>query len=781
MAENTFQPGTGVAPATLIELSISCRHLIDSDVFSKSDPIGVLFEMDSANKQYRELGRTEIIWNNLNPDFVKKFVMHYYFEQSQKLKFEIYDVDSKSADLSKHDFLGRMECTLGEIVAAGTRYTRRLLGPKKNSGTIIVGVEELSSCKLGMGMVFCVKNLDNPMSYAPKVDKPMSYVRPGEQSNRKAGDFNRVTKKIIIPTRKPRKSGYKLFGNWDYDRSIKVECYDWDADGGHDFIGEFQTTLRELSRGPSQQNIFECINGKKRDKKLKKGKSYTNSGVIELMSCKMEKVYTFLDYVRGGTQLNCSFAVDFTASNGDPKSPSSLHYMNPYRPNAYQTALRSVGEIIKDYDSDKLFPVLGFGARLPPDGVVSHEFALNGNPNNPYCTGIEGVLEAYNKALHSIQLYGPTNFAPVINHVSRLETEVNHRIADIMAEGPRGRGRGRGGGRGRGTDKHQHDSLEDVPWKRLLGFRKLEDLQGKEANDILLTFDRYKTALKKALEQTTIKGNKDVNMLMLLVRCLAKCCECESLPQQVIDIFTIVESSKFLYEFIEFVKGLDENATPRVQLQNSGILRDIFTILTKMKSLLPKSRITIQGILAYIDTPINVIKSDTTIIDEDMWNMYEELMNREETTRQKRSHFKDQDGEDEPLRHNKTFGGYDNLDHYLDIQYRLLREDFIAPLREGIREYMAAVHDMRPDKKLHELRIYRDVQIISPICNNHGLCRRISFNYPGMHRIRWEQSKHLIYGSLVCLSPDNFKTVWFATVANRDLKNIRKGLIDIKF
>lgn len=46
-------------------------------------------------------------------------------------------------------------------------------------------------------------------------------------------------------------------------------------------------------------------------------------------------------------------------------------------------------------------------------------FLQNGNPNNPYCTGIEGVLEAYNKALHSIQLYGPTNFAPVINHVSR--------------------------------------------------------------------------------------------------------------------------------------------------------------------------------------------------------------------------------------------------------------------------------------------------------------------------------------------------------------------------
>lgn len=43
----------------------------------------------------------------------------------------------------------------------------------------------------------------------------------------------------------------------------------------------------------------------------------------------------------------------------------------------------------------------------------------NGNPSNPYCTEIEGVMEAYNKALHSVQLYGPTNFAPCINHVAR--------------------------------------------------------------------------------------------------------------------------------------------------------------------------------------------------------------------------------------------------------------------------------------------------------------------------------------------------------------------------
>lgn len=50
--------------------------------------------------------------------------------------------------------------------------------------------------------------------------------------------------------------------------------------------------------------------------------------------------------------------------------------MSPYHLNAYAMALKAVGGIIQDYDSDKMFPALGFGAKLPPDGRISHEFAL---------------------------------------------------------------------------------------------------------------------------------------------------------------------------------------------------------------------------------------------------------------------------------------------------------------------------------------------------------------------------------------------------------------------
>lgn len=43
--------------------------------------------------------------------------------------------------------------------------------------------------------------------------------------------------------------------------------------------------------------------------------------------------------------------IDFTASNGNPREPSSLHYINPMGSNEYLSAIWAVGQIIQDYDS----------------------------------------------------------------------------------------------------------------------------------------------------------------------------------------------------------------------------------------------------------------------------------------------------------------------------------------------------------------------------------------------------------------------------------------------
>ncbi|KAM5286956.1 copine-5 isoform 3-T4 [Hipposideros larvatus] len=436
-----FDSLAGSIPATKVEITVSCRNLLDKDMFSKSDPLCVMYTQGMENKQWREFGRTEVIDNTLNPDFVRKFIVDYFFEEKQNLRFDLYDVDSKSPDLSKHDFLGQAFCTLGEIVgSSGSRLEKPLaigafsLNSRtgkpmpavsnggvsgKKCGTIILSAEELSNCRDVATMQFCANKLDKK-DFFGKSDPFLVFYRSNEDGTFTICHKTEVMKNTLNPVWQTFSIPVRALCNGDYDRTIKVEVYDWDRDGSHDFIGEFTTSYRELARGQSQFNIYEVINPKKKMKK----KKYVNSGTVTLLSFAVESECTFLDYIKGGTQINFTVAIDFTASNGNPSQSTSLHYMSPYQLNAYALALTAVGEIIQHYDSDKMFPALGFGAKLPPDGRVSHEFPLNGNQENPSCCGIDGILEAYHQSLRTVQLYGPTNFAPVVTHVARNAAEV---------------------------------------------------------------------------------------------------------------------------------------------------------------------------------------------------------------------------------------------------------------------------------------------------------------------------------------------------------------------
>ncbi|XP_051873557.1 copine-9-like isoform X3 [Pristis pectinata] len=416
-----FDPLQATVPATKIEITVSCRNLLDVDTFSKSDPVVVLYIQGIGSKEWREYGRTEVIENTLNPDFVRKFVLDYFFEEKQNLRFDVYSVDSRSTNISKHDFLGQIFVTLGEIIgSAGSRVEKLLTGlPGKKCGTLILSAEELSNCRDIATMQLCANKLDKK-DFFGKSDPFLVFYRSNEDGTFTICHKTEVVKNTLNPVWQPFTIPVRALCNGDYDRTVKVDVYDWDRDGSHDFIGEFTTSYRELSRGQSQFNVYEVLNPKKRGKK----KKYVNSGTVTLLSFKVESDFTFVDYIKGGTQLNFTVAIDFTASNGNPSQPTSLHYMNPYQMNAYAMALKAVGEIIQDYDSDKLFPALGFGAKLPPDGKVSHEFPLNADPDNPNCNGIDGVLEGYYQSLRRVQLYGPTNFAPVINQVARCAAPV---------------------------------------------------------------------------------------------------------------------------------------------------------------------------------------------------------------------------------------------------------------------------------------------------------------------------------------------------------------------
>ncbi|KAM7421680.1 hypothetical protein PAMA_015703 [Pampus argenteus] len=307
---------------TKVELRLTCKGISDRDALSKPDPC-VILKMQSHG-QWMEVDRTEVIRSCVNPTYSKVFTLDFYFEEVQRLRFELYDINSSHNGLREADFLGSVECTLGQ-------------------------------------------------DFFSKSDPFLEIYRLNDDA----------TLQLVYRT----------------------ECtvWDWDSNGKHDYIGEFEATFKEM-RGAidGRQVQWPCINPKYQVKK----KSYKNSGIVILNQCKV--------------------AIDFTASNGDPRNSCSLHYIHPYQPNEYLKALVAVGEICQDYDSDKMFPAFGFGAQIPPDYKVSHDFAVNFNEENPECAGIQGVVEAYQACLPKLQLYGPTNIAPIIQKVANSASQEVH-------------------------------------------------------------------------------------------------------------------------------------------------------------------------------------------------------------------------------------------------------------------------------------------------------------------------------------------------------------------
>ncbi|XP_029001593.1 copine-3-like [Betta splendens] len=403
---------------TRVELSISCDNLLDMDVFSKSDPLCVLF-VSHPGSQWSEVGRTERVSNCLNPTFSKTFVLDYYFEMVQKLKFDVYDIDSDSCSVRDADFLGEMECTLGQIVSS-RRLTKALVTKDKRpagNGTITICAEERTDNRV---VIFDVaaRKLDKK-DFFGKSD-PFLEIYKQTESGWQLVHRTEVVKNNLNPMWKPFRIGLQSLCGGDVEKSIKVECYDHNNSGSHSFIGSFQTTLSQIQQASeSYAAEFECINSKKKQSK----KGYKNSGVIVIKQFKIVKDFTFLDYIMGGCQINFTIAIDFTGSNGDPRFPQSLHYISPQGYNEYLAAIWAVGNVIQDYDSDKQFPAFGFGAQIPPTWQVSHEFPINFNPSNPFCAGIEGVVSAYQQCLPQVKLYGPTNFSPIINHVAHFGRE----------------------------------------------------------------------------------------------------------------------------------------------------------------------------------------------------------------------------------------------------------------------------------------------------------------------------------------------------------------------
>uniref|UniRef100_A0A8C9ZZ24 Copine IVb n=1 Tax=Sander lucioperca TaxID=283035 RepID=A0A8C9ZZ24_SANLU len=409
-----------------VELRVASRGISDRDALSKPDPCVVL-KMQSHG-QWFEVDRTEVIRSSSSPVFSKILLVDYYFEEVQRLRFELHDISSGNNGLRDADFLGALECTLGQVsvsfdgsvldqmgsvcetfclfqIVSQRKLTKALLKQGNTSGksSITVTAEELSGNDDYVELSFSARKLDDK-DFFSKSDPFLEIFRLNDDGTESLVHRTETIMNNLSPVWKSFKVSLNTLCSGDHDRELKCTVWDWDSNGKHDFIGEFQTTFKEMRiEQEGKQLQWECINPKYQMKK----KNYRNSGVVILNHCKIIKMYSFLDYIMGGCQIQFTVAIDFTASNGDPRNSCSLHYIHPYQPNEYLKAL--VAALCS-----------------MPQMKVSHDFAVNFDEDNPECAGIQGVVEAYQNCLPKIQLYGPTNIAPIIQKVALSASEEMH-------------------------------------------------------------------------------------------------------------------------------------------------------------------------------------------------------------------------------------------------------------------------------------------------------------------------------------------------------------------
>jgi hypothetical protein len=391
-----------------VEFFLSAKGLPKLDLTSNTDPFAVVF-FKNQNGEFDEIGRTDVVMDTQEPVWTCQFLIDYKFEEVQQLRVEVYDEDAHGVrDLHRHDFVGRCDFTMSKLM--GARGQTLNLDLKNNEdrwkGHLTIRGEQVSDCADIFQFQFhATRKLAKKDGFFGKSDPFICISRTREDGSYQRVWQSEVVDNNLTPVWRPARIGIQKVCNGDIDRPLRMDIYDMDSDGSTDYMGSFSTSIRSLVDDPTREiPVIE-------EEKLRK-RNYHDSGAVACRFAQVIHEVTFLDFVRGGCEISMMVGIDFTASNGMPSSPTSLHFIDPSGNtlNEYQHAILSVGSILQDYDYDRNFPVYGFGGRV--GGQVSHCFPVF--PEGVQVHGVEGIMHAYQLCMENVSLAGPTLFAPLI-------------------------------------------------------------------------------------------------------------------------------------------------------------------------------------------------------------------------------------------------------------------------------------------------------------------------------------------------------------------------------
>ena len=435
-----------------IELSVHAVGLknVAGAFKGTSDPFAVATHVSTdPGKAPKVLGKTETVKNTLSPQFVKTFDFDYSLGSPYKIVVSLFDEVRKGDNKA----MGSAIFDVGELLGArGNTKAKRL----KQGGTLFAHVRKSQ----GSGVLrlklkgLKLKNTEGMLRKSdPFFELSRRINSAGAatwdnvfRSDPVMNDLSPAWKDAVVPLS-------TLCGG-DHDLPILVSVYDHEPKGKHVPMGQFETSVNGLVAASTNgaEDAGRAIPLKKKGKptgsvvvlKAEVAGANKDDSVTEAMSktsissppSSPTTKPSFVDYVAGGCHLNVVVAIDFTGSNGNPRQPGTLHYLSPDgAKNDYEKAISSVLRVLSKYDTDQMYPVLGFGAKY--DGVVRHAFQCG---DAPKVHGIDGVLKAYRQVFQSgLIMSSPTDFTQVIQAAARQAMaqpeEQSYTILLIVSDG----------------------------------------------------------------------------------------------------------------------------------------------------------------------------------------------------------------------------------------------------------------------------------------------------------------------------------------------------------
>ena len=392
-------------------------------------------------------------------------------------------------------------------------------------------------------------------------------------------------------------------------------------------------------------------------------------------------------------------------------------------------------------------------------------------------------------------------------HRSRRRSEGDDLSRDSRGISPKRRRttEGRGGvGRAEGIQE-EYDPL---------GYRALEEVCNSNSPedgilDLAIKSERFEALLKS---KTQIR----VGLMQLVIRAIHLCCSPNAVRQHAEQLLRLVIETNFLsLHLSSFIsRMLSYVGSRRDEFQPSDVISHLADVF--LQFLQKFGREIVHSIpLAQLEHTFMELKTrrrlhNTATLEKKVLQVKD--LHKEVIDQEFESVLKQEDeSEAEPprtfrelsvfpqaadlstaykpfLRVNVVNRRYRDLEHYLDVQFRLVRADFILPLREAIMQLRKdygglGTSGTSDSKQTKDAYFYRDVTVLYPVCSAKGMVYRIRFNafHHSVKNIPWEKCKRLKFGSLLCLSADDFYTPLFATVESRDPKELCSGELDVRF